>query len=221
MTDLTKPTSSQRVLIQLIEYISAGGIVPGTVLTGEVELCRLLGVGRSAVREAIAFLKAFGIVSSHPGVGLVLSADPRQLDLLQFFVYNGLNSDNFRQIKQLRDFIEIGSAHLIIRNALPADIQELRFLIAKCEERELSPVEFEIKFHGCMARLSGNRYAVALSLTYRPLFEYHIAHHPLLALNQPMPEYILDAHRMICNAIEQKNIDRLLQLLHEQAKNAE
>lgn len=216
-----KESTSQKVLHQLMELIRGGGMRPDTVLAGEVELSRRLNVSRSAVREAIAFLKAFGIVRSQPGVGLIMATDPRRLDLLQLFLDEDISSENFLQIKQLRDFIELGSAHRIIRNATPGDIEELRGLIGCCEKGELTPLEFEVAFHSKLAHLSGNRFVIALSLIYQPLFAYHTENHPLLKTVLLMPEYIIRDHRAICEAIASADLPELQNLLHSQARHAE
>ena len=50
------------VLDELASYVDGSGMAPGSKLPSERELCEVLGVGRSTVREALKRWKALGIV---------------------------------------------------------------------------------------------------------------------------------------------------------------
>src|ERR1700753_2133067 len=54
------------------EYIDANGIQPGDRLPSERELASALAVGRSSIREAVATLRANGMVEARHGEGLFL-----------------------------------------------------------------------------------------------------------------------------------------------------
>lgn len=57
---------------RLLTYFTSGDIAPGTRLPAERQLAAPLGVGRSAVREALAALEILGIVVVRPGSGTYL-----------------------------------------------------------------------------------------------------------------------------------------------------
>lgn len=58
------------VATKLAESIRAGALAPGDRLPSESEIARRLGVSRPVVREALAFLRADGLVQSRQGLGL-------------------------------------------------------------------------------------------------------------------------------------------------------
>src|SRR6202043_2315038 len=78
-----------RVAEQVERFITGNSLSPGDRLPGERELCELLGVSRTSVREALRSLQTRGIVAVRHGKG-VFVADPgegdsalRQLALLR------------------------------------------------------------------------------------------------------------------------------------------
>ncbi len=68
-----------RVAEQVERYIATNGLAPGDRLPGERELCGLLGVSRTSVREALRSLQARGMVSVQHGKG-VFVAKPEEDD---------------------------------------------------------------------------------------------------------------------------------------------
>ena len=222
---MKKKDSAPKIVFDwLVNYIHENQLKNGDMLPKELDISKKLQVSRASVREAIVLLKAFGIVESRTSIGLILIADPRQLDLISLFLHNKVDGSTFREIKQLRDFIELGSAHLMIRNVTTSDLKILNNLIEQvCPESgpQISPLEFEVNFHEHLAILSGNNFAIALSLIYKPLFQHHVKNHPLLKDNHIMPDYIIENHRKIIKALEDRNFEQLLIELREQARHTE
>src|SRR5262249_19388658 len=60
------------VATSLLDLFTGGSLEPGTRLPPERQLATTLGVGRSAVREALAALEILGIVEVRPGAGTFL-----------------------------------------------------------------------------------------------------------------------------------------------------
>jgi GntR family transcriptional regulator, transcriptional repressor for pyruvate dehydrogenase complex len=77
----TLPTGTpvSEVARRLIDLFTGGSIAPGTRLPPERQLAATLGVGRSAVREALAALEILGIVDVRPGSGTYLRGDASEL----------------------------------------------------------------------------------------------------------------------------------------------
>lgn len=67
------------VATRLLDLFLSGDIEPGTRLPGERVLAQTLGVGRSAVREALAALEILGIVSVRSGSGTYLRGSASEL----------------------------------------------------------------------------------------------------------------------------------------------
>ena len=62
-----------RVAEQVERFIAGNGLAPGDRLPGERELCVLLGVSRTSVREALRSLQARGVVSVRHGKGVFVA----------------------------------------------------------------------------------------------------------------------------------------------------
>ncbi|ANK88380.1 GntR family transcriptional regulator [Rhizobium sp. MC63] len=71
---ITRQNASLRILVEdkLRQAISSGRFKPGQRLV-ERELCELIGVGRTSVREALRQLEAEGLITSYPHRGPVVS----------------------------------------------------------------------------------------------------------------------------------------------------
>src|ERR671919_395408 len=77
-----RPLAAERKLSrglfeQLAEQIKSGRLAPGTRLPTEQELTRAARVSRTVVREAVAALRAEGLVITRQGIGAFVSAAPQ------------------------------------------------------------------------------------------------------------------------------------------------
>src|SRR6195256_3629649 len=80
---VTQPLSARRSLtgelvVRLTDDITSGKIPPGSRLPTEQEMIAATGVSRTVVREAVAALRADGLVVTRQGVGAFVSAAPQQ-----------------------------------------------------------------------------------------------------------------------------------------------
>ncbi len=69
---------SRQLFEQLAEQIKSGRLAPGARLPTEAELTRAARVSRTVVREAVAALRAEGLVVTRQGVGAFVSAEPQR-----------------------------------------------------------------------------------------------------------------------------------------------
>lgn len=213
-------TTSQEVLDWIVRYVRERRLSPGNLLPSEIEVAERLSLGRSSVREAFAVLRAFGVVRSKPGVGPLLISDYRRLDLMSLFAHDRFELSDYRAFRQLRNFLELGSAEVILERAKPGDVSRLRRLVDEISSGKLSPLEFEIQFHEHIAGLTGNRFVMALSLLYRPLFEYHTRHRLTMEDQQAMPEWVIAQHRRVVEALEGKDQAALAEALRGEGTTA-
>ncbi len=58
--------------------------------------------------------------------------------------------------------------------------------------------------------MSGNRFCVALSVLYRPMFEYHTNHRLTAEDKNIMPPEVVDNHERIVAALEKDNLEELV-----------
>ncbi|HLS24769.1 MAG TPA: GntR family transcriptional regulator [Beutenbergiaceae bacterium] len=99
-----QPTTADKIK----DYILTNGLQPGDVLPTESDLCELLGVSRSNVREAIRTLSTLNIVSVRHGHGTFVG--DMSLDaLVESLVFRGVLSPG-DDLQALRDIIEVRQA---------------------------------------------------------------------------------------------------------------
>ena len=105
-------TPASEVARRLLDLFTGGSIEPGTRLPPERQLATSLGVGRSAVREALAALEILGIVDVRPGSGTYLRGTASEL-LPQTLRWGLLIGErNTEQLLELRAGLEAYVARL-------------------------------------------------------------------------------------------------------------
>ena len=109
---LTEGTAVSAVAKRLLEIFTRGDIEAGTRLPPERQLATTLGVGRSAVREALAALELLGIVDVRPGSGTYLRGSASEL-LPQTLSWGlMLDEPKTMELIEVRGALEIYAARL-------------------------------------------------------------------------------------------------------------
>src|SRR6478735_9686047 len=111
---VTQPLSARRSLtgelvVRLTDDITSGKIPPGSRLPTEQEMVAAMGVSRTVVREAVAALRADGLVVTRQGAGAFVApdADRRPFRL----ALDGLPSiAEVLEIMELRASVEVEAA---------------------------------------------------------------------------------------------------------------
>ena len=134
--------------------ILRGDFPPGLPLPSEPRLCEMLGVSRTAMREAVRGLVAKGLVESRPKIGTRVRAavhwnhlDP---DVLRWQLEVADTDAYLRKMMQLRQATEPAAAALAAAAAGPADHEILRkgfdSMVAAGDDDEAF-VEADLQFH--------------------------------------------------------------------------
>src|SRR3989442_12170858 len=100
---------SRRLFEQLAEQIKGGRLPPGARLPTEQELTRAARVSRTVVREAVAALRAEGLVITRQGVGAFVSAEPTRAPF-RIEPERLQSLDEILNVMELRLGVEIESA---------------------------------------------------------------------------------------------------------------
>jgi GntR family transcriptional regulator, transcriptional repressor for pyruvate dehydrogenase complex len=161
-----------RVAEQVERYIATNGLAPGDRLPGERELCVLLGVSRTSVREALRSLQARGIVSVQHGKG-VFVAKPGEGDsaLHRLAVLREIGVD---ELFAMREVLEVPAAGWAAVAATPEQLQVLdqtfqdheQAVIGGRSPKELQ--ELDARLHLQIAEFASNRF---LAMTQSALQE--------------------------------------------------
>lgn len=99
-----------RVYDEIREYILQNKLQPGDKLPTEMEMCHQLGVSRNVLREAIKSLEITGIVTSKPGVGIIIRECNMDYIMSSFTSNLSVNNDSHMEeyVEELRRILEIG-----------------------------------------------------------------------------------------------------------------
>ncbi|GAB6903082.1 FadR/GntR family transcriptional regulator [Kineosporia succinea] len=119
-------TAMAEVTRRLLDYIASGSLAEGDRLPPERQLATHMGVGRSAVREALAALEILGIVTVRPGSGTYLSGGTSELlpQTLSWGIL--LHSDKTRELIEVRQGLETQAALLAATRISDTSLTALR-----------------------------------------------------------------------------------------------
>ena len=160
---LLRPLKPQRnlageVVKRIADAIRGGWLEPGARLPTEQELMAALGVSRTVVREAVAALRADGLVTTRQGSGAFVAADasrvPFRIDP------EGLSSiDDVLEVMELRLAIEVEAAALAAERIAPARLGPIKRALGAVEaalRKGGGAIEEDFAFHRAIATASGN-----------------------------------------------------------------
>lgn len=111
--------SGRDVVDDLVALVGARGLKPGDRLPPELELARMLGVGRSKLRETLIAWQRMGIVSRNKGAGTVLAA-PVGGRTLALPLSVTIEMESLLRTLAVRRPLELESVRLAARHATPA-----------------------------------------------------------------------------------------------------
>ncbi len=161
---------TDEVIARIKKEISAGRLPPGARLPTEQELMAALGVSRTVVREAVAALRADGLITTRQGSGAYVSADvsrvPFRIDP------EGLSSiEDVLEVMELRLAIEVEAAARAAERITPRRLASIDRVLRAFEDairREEAAVNEDFAFHLAIAEASGNtRFAELLEFLGR------------------------------------------------------
>ena len=101
---------TQQLVTQMTGDITSGRLLPGSRLPTEKEMMSATGVSRTVVREAVACLRADGLVLVRQGVGAFVANNARRPFRIELEDLHSLQE--VLQVMELRTGVEIEAAGL-------------------------------------------------------------------------------------------------------------
>jgi DNA-binding FadR family transcriptional regulator len=119
------PNLRSELADNLIAQIESGDLKPGQRLPTEQAIMEATGVSRTIVREALATLRAKGLITTRQGLGAFVSNDPTPRSFS--IIPNDLQSiDEVLRVLELRIGIEHEAAGLAALRRTPEDISRMQ-----------------------------------------------------------------------------------------------
>src|SRR5918996_5862968 len=123
---------SRRLFEQLAEQIKSGRFAPGARLPTEAALTRAARVSRTVVREAVAALRAEGLVVTRQGVGAFVSAEPTRAPF-RIEPERMQSLGDILSVMELRLGVEIESAGLAAERGSRAQLRSISLALEAIE----------------------------------------------------------------------------------------
>jgi GntR family transcriptional regulator, transcriptional repressor for pyruvate dehydrogenase complex len=205
---LPAPRSLAHALIErLTSDITSGKFAPGSRLPTEQEMIASLGVSRTVVREAVAALRAEGLVVTRQGVGAFVAASPGRPFRIETSDLHSLRE--VIEVMELRTGIEIEAAGLAAERATKSQLATIRDAYEAIEQAIASGeggIDQDFAFHCSIAAATGNPQFVSF-LEY--LGRFIIPRQTIRSADRPAERRaylrkIQDEHREILDALQSR-----------------
>ena len=149
---------SRRLFEQRAEQIKGGRLAPGARLPTEQELTRAARVSRTVVREAVAALRAEGLVVTRQGVGAFVSAEPQRAPF-RIDPERMQSLEDILKLMELRLGVEIESAGLAAERASRAQVRAIAAALDAIDRAAAggkTAVDEDLALHRAIAEATGN-----------------------------------------------------------------
>jgi DNA-binding FadR family transcriptional regulator len=164
-----------KVELRLMEYISRKDVNPGDSIPKELELSKNLGVSRTVIREAVSRLRMLGLIESRKHKGMVVTNPDVLSNFERVLKPQIIDEETLIDLFELRIVLEIGMGDMLFANITPADIEELEQIIALetgNSDKGVFEIEEELRFHGKLYEISGNKTLKRFQELLLPIFEF-------------------------------------------------
>ncbi|GAA5202879.1 FadR/GntR family transcriptional regulator [Microbacterium jejuense] len=204
---LPSGTPVSEVARRLMDLFTSGDLEAGTRLPPERQLAATLGVGRSAVREALAALEILGIVDVRPGSGTYLRGTASELlpQTLRWGLLIGRK--NTAELLELRSGLEIYVARLAAgraaasdRGALQSSLERMRTAVGDLK----SFARADLDFHNALAASAANDTLVDLLHVVRSLLQVYADR---AVHDEAEARTAIDEHDAVFRAVEAGDAD--------------
>lgn len=218
---LIEENDAQSALTQLRAYLTQQRLPVNGRLPPERELCRLLGVTRTALRHALATLEAEGQLWRHVGKGTFVGSRPVE-DLTDIAKITGRT--NPVEVMRARQLIEPEIARLAALNATGRDIEEMRQCMAKSRTADTwrQYESWDNQLHRVVAESTQNHLLLALfdmlNSVRRAVAWGRLRHNKL----RPDPDHHSFAeHETLVEAIAERDMDRAAEAMRRHLESVE
>ncbi|MDE0783682.1 MAG: FadR/GntR family transcriptional regulator [Planktomarina sp.] len=165
-----KANSVDKLTISVAQIIGrrivVNGLIPGATLPREQELCDIVGVSRTVLREAVKTLVEKGLIETRQKAGTLVS--PRSnwnlfdKDVLRWLFEHGVDEDFKMSLVELRSAIEPSVVKLAARKAGDSDLKKMEKALILMEEATTPEayLNADVTFHMSMFHACKNEFLI-------------------------------------------------------------
>lgn len=162
--NLLQPLRPARTLTDVVvervaTEIRSGRLAPGTQLPTEAALMAAMGVSRTVVREAVAALRADGMVLTRQGLGAFVASDASRA---AFRIPSQRATDDIAEVlrvMELRLAVEVEAAALAAEHASAEQVATIKMALGAIDRAIAAgdgAVQEDFAFHHAVANATGN-----------------------------------------------------------------
>jgi DNA-binding FadR family transcriptional regulator len=222
-----KPLGAARSLVMAIGQriaadIAAGRLLPGSRLPTEQEMMDAMGVSRTVIREAVAALRAEGLVATRQGIGSFVAEQPAQA-LFRIEPGQAASLADALHIMELRTAVETEAAGLAAERATKTQRRAIRAALTAIDaaiERGEPAITEDFAFHAVITDATGNpQFRRFLDFLGR----FIIPRSTVRIRTLSMRNYLLSfqqEHRAIVAAIESGSVEQAQSAMHTHLNNS-
>lgn len=198
-TDRHKNISTD-ITERLRDAILDGRLPGGFSFPNENEMCKILDIGRSTLRECYSSMQILNLITRTKN-GTFVNDSPTTHQMMMFDSIADRSS--FQDIMEFRLIVEVGIIYNAALNCTPDDVKLLNEILehqkAALDDPELL-TEIDYSFHSSLAKISRNELLlVALNSVHSKFMN------SALMVFKSNPGYTLDEHRAIVTALSEND----------------
>ena len=219
--EMDKSKSMVEVVISKIkDSLLSKQLLPGDKLPSEFSLAKSFSLSRGSIREAMKILSAFGIIEIRRGDGTYISTSEKKIPFDPLLFSLIVNYNNFRELFELRESLELSIVKLIIKNAEAKEFKEIEKTLLEMKERSLANhnrdyrtmAKYDINFHIALGKATNNSLVEKIYSFILDLFKDSIeATHK----NKDNAAKAIALHENIYNSLIEKNLDKAVKAIEE------
>jgi GntR family transcriptional regulator, transcriptional repressor for pyruvate dehydrogenase complex len=154
-----QPNLTESLISDMRVQITSGKLKPGDKLPTEQKLVEIYGVSRTVVREAIAGLRADGLMESRHGVGVFVLVPPKKSDDFRFLGEDPGRASSVVETLELRAAVEIEAATIAAQRRSPGQEARIRDCFQdtlEANEGDRIAAASDFAFHIAIAEATNN-----------------------------------------------------------------
>lgn len=219
---ISRSSVTTDVAHRLIDYVRSGKISPGDRLPSERQLAADLGVGRSAIREALAALDLLGVIATRQGSGSYFNSGSSQLLPRTIEWALMLGDRHTLDLMEARRTIEVAIAGFAAQRATDDTIEALGATLATMEAASGDPdrmTDADLAFHLHLATMAGNSVLSDMLRSIQALLRAWISRG--LTADDQLAHNTLTEHRAIYEAVRRRDADLARAVMQSHMSSAE
>jgi GntR family transcriptional repressor for pyruvate dehydrogenase complex len=156
--DAQRGSAVERLVESIQDMIVEQGLAFGDALPTERELGQMFGGSRNTVREALQYLRAYGMIDIKPKTGAVLANRQNHAVARLMTLHHTISPASFREVQGFRKIVETAAGEIVMMQANTKHMERLeeanRRLLESRDVAEAARHDFT--FHDLLVSLAGN-----------------------------------------------------------------